>query len=81
MVVVDEVEVLEPIKHNLSLVSKVLVTRVQNIQIFPKESGKGAKCIIDGVVELSSVVSQQRVPGRIYSHKNKINETGASPTN
>ena len=72
--VVEDVEELQPLPK-----TTLQDTGVQSIQTFPKESGVGVRCIIDGVVVLSFVVNLQHVHGKISSPLNHLNETGANP--
>ena len=65
--------------HQVKILKQVQSTEVPSTQTFPRESGEGVKCIIDGVAELFSAVNLQPVRGRIFLLKSQPNETGTSP--
>ena len=72
--VVEDAEELQPLPK-----TTLQDTGDQSIQTFPKESGVGVKCIIDGVGVLSFVVNQLHAHGKTSLHPNLQNETGTNP--
>ena len=58
----------------------LLVIGVPSTQIFRLVSGKGAPCTINSENKVTSVQSQQRARGKMYSPQDlTTNETGTSP--
>ena len=53
-------------------------TREPNILTFQMETGRGARCTSSGARELTFVVSQHLVLGRMSLLQNQTNETGTS---